>query len=163
MTKHESQGFFESDRSFAIFSYEVSHSYVLLRSMVFKTTAPNTRIDLAFFSPKLISIRTHFTGIRIEEVDMEELKNNPLNHEQVMEKGLRAYRFTGQDWTGFILAGAFYVHEDEFGFSDNSLIAMPAYWEPIDATEEQIQYHRTWNEKPIYRKRLRPVKRDGAT
>lgn len=161
MANRKSQTFFESSRRFQTFSYEVTHSYVLMRSVNLETDDPKTRIDLAFYSPRLINIRTSFTGIRIEEVGVEEFCDHPLNPRQAMRPGLKAFRFTGDDWTGFILAGAFYVHEDEFGFFENSLIGMPAYWEPIDATEQQIQYRLPRSDRPMYRKRLRAVKRDA--
>lgn len=111
---------FSSDRSFVVVSYASSHGPLLLRSR--KRHDQDRRIDILFQDVRAIELRFWFDGIRIEEVELGQLKGLPSNPLALAEPGNRAYAVTGDGWSGYILAGIARTHEDNGGPLDPSAL-----------------------------------------
>jgi hypothetical protein len=102
---------FESERSFVIFSYSMSHGLLLLRSR--KTPQTLTRIDILFKDVRVMEIRAWFDGIKIEEVEISQLQKQSSRPGDLTEIGNKAYQLSGLGWEGFILWGIVTFCEDE--------------------------------------------------
>lgn len=116
---------FESDRRFSIFSYEMSHGLLLLRSKKEPPRIP-TRLDIE--DVRAMEIRAWFNGIRIEEIETQRLeKQNSRPGDLLAETGNKAYRLVRPGWEGFILCGTMSSHEDhEEFFAPSKLLAIEA-------------------------------------
>ncbi len=102
---------FKSDRFFLVFSYEMSHGLLLLRSR--RTTAAPTRLDVLFQDVRAIELRMWFEGVEIEEVDAAYLQSAPARPDVLIEAGNKVYAVTGKDWRGYIVGGVMSVCEDD--------------------------------------------------
>jgi hypothetical protein len=80
---------FKSDRKFSIFSYEVGHGLLLLRSG--KTNEHHTRIDVLVKDVRAMEIRSWFEGFEIAEEDREYLREFRSNPIEMIEPGNRVY------------------------------------------------------------------------
>ena len=117
---------YESDRTFSIFGYGMSHGLLLLRSGKSNEHA-NTRVDVLFQDVRAIEIRTWFNGIRIEEEETPEfLKDQRSNPAQMIEPGNRIYSIRSSGWEGFVVAGLVQFVEDGGElFGPSSLVSEP--------------------------------------
>jgi hypothetical protein len=98
---------FKSDREFRIWSYEIGHRTLTLRSV--KTPALPTRIDIRFVSVDSIALPTTMSGVMLLDAGPD--------HDG------RRFIVRGAGYDGSVVAGAAAVHEDTGEFSD------PAYWD----------------------------------
>lgn len=78
-----------------------------------KTPEYPTRIDVLFKDVRAMELRAWFSRLEITEVDPEFLLDTPSKGHELMEVGNRVYRIDGGCWSGFIVGGAVFVHEDE--------------------------------------------------
>jgi hypothetical protein len=116
---------YESDRSFSIFGYAMSHGLLLLRS-VKSGGAPATRVDILFQDVRVLEIRAWFKGIKIEEVDPTFVEGRHSNPEEMIEYGNRVYAITSSGWSGFIVGGVVQFNEDDGDrFGPSALVADP--------------------------------------
>jgi hypothetical protein len=115
---------FKSDRKFSVFSYEISHGLLLLRSG--KTDEHHTRIDVLMTDVRAMELRSWFEGLEIKEEDREYLRGFRSNPVEMIEPGNKVYALRGKGWQGFIVGGSLSVQEDHRGLTDpSSLLSLP--------------------------------------
>lgn len=102
---------FESDRKFSLVSYTWSHGQLLLRSPR-PDDSSLPRIDVLFKDVRALDLRASFSGMKIVLADETLLANFPSKAAEMIEPGLQIFELTSNGWTGFVLAGAYFVHED---------------------------------------------------
>ena len=103
------------DRKFRLATYRCSHSQLLLRS----EQSP-TRLDILFKDVSACELRTFLSGLSIEEVEPDEVKDRASNAIDAMEDGQKIYLLKSEGWTGYVVAGAVFWHEDEGTFGQPS-------------------------------------------
>jgi len=111
---------FKSDRRFVVFSYEVTHGLLLLRSG--KTDKHKTRIDILIRDVRALEIRAWFEGFEFAEGDISNLVGFRSNPVQMFEPGNKIYILRGLAWEGFILGGILFIHEDSEEFTAPSAL-----------------------------------------
>lgn len=121
-----SQLVYESDRSFSVFGYSMSHGLLLLRSGKSNEHA-NTKVDVLFQDVRALEIRAWFKGIRIQEEDNPEfLKNRRSNPAELVEPGNKIYSLRSSGWEGFVVAGLVQFVEDSGElFGPSGLVSEP--------------------------------------
>ncbi|HEX7285586.1 MAG TPA: hypothetical protein VF532_05355 [Candidatus Angelobacter sp.] len=107
------------NRQFQIMTYRCSHSQLLLRSG--KTAQRPTRIDVLFKDVRAFELRTYLRDLTLEEINPAQLTGHAAQVQQVMEEGHKVYLLKADDWTGYIVAGALFWHEDEGEFGQPSV------------------------------------------
>ena len=117
---------YESDRTFSVFGYSMSHGLLLLRSGKSNEHA-NTRVDVLFQDVRALEIRAWFKGIRIEEeINPEFLNNQRSRPAQMIEPGNKIYSLRSSGWEGFVIAGLVQFIEDSGElFGPSSLVSEP--------------------------------------
>ncbi len=66
-----------------------------------------------------------FDGISIEEIAREEKFGTPSNAKFSLEPGLKQFRITTSQWSGYMIAGNVFWHADEGRFNEPSGIYKP--------------------------------------
>jgi hypothetical protein len=69
-----------------------------------------------------MEIRAFFTGIKIEECDIEYLQPFRSRPIETTEGERKAYSLKSTDWEGFIVAGPVFLHEDNKRFTEKSAL-----------------------------------------
>lgn len=117
---------YESDRTFSVYGYAMSHGLLLLRSGK-SNENPATRVDILFRDVRAIETRKWFKGIKIEEVDDPRfLDGQASNPADMIEHGNRIYALTSAEWKGFVVAGIVTFTEDNGElFGPSSLVSDP--------------------------------------
>jgi hypothetical protein len=100
---------------FRIATYRCSHSQLLLRSEY----SP-TRLDILFKDVSACELRTFLSGLSIEEVDADQLKDRASNAIDAMEDDQKIYLLKSEGWSGYVVAGAVFWHEDDGKFCEPS-------------------------------------------
>lgn len=119
---------FRSDRRFRMWSYEVGHLTLLLRSV--KELGLPTRVDVRFVDVRSIDLPTKLEGVAL----FVETEVGSSPHELAQDgitPGDRAGPYAdgrrivlrGANYEGSVVAGAVAVHEDTGEFNE------PAYWD----------------------------------
>jgi hypothetical protein len=117
---------FTSDRRFSVFSYQMSHGTLLLRSG--KTSVHHTRIDVLVKDVRALEIRCWFEGIEIREAQQDYLRDFRSNPIEMIEVESRVYALKGEGWQGFIVGGTLSVQEDDGELMEPSSLFAP--WPP---------------------------------
>jgi hypothetical protein len=125
---------FKSDRKFPLFSYQISHGPLLLRSG--RTDECQTRIDLLILDVRAMEIRSWFDGVEIAPVDQDYLRDFRSHPAEIMQPGLNAYAISSKGWQGFIIGGGLLVHEDEADFMAPGAFAAAETARPTDGEVE---------------------------
>lgn len=112
------------NRDFQIWRYDVGHGALLLRSC--KSEKEKTRVDVLFKDVRVMELRAYLRTLSIEEVPASEVLNRPTKPDGTIEHGLIVYLVKSQDWTGCIVAGAVYWHEDDGEYGQPS--ALWTHW-----------------------------------
>ena len=120
------QPVYDSDRSFSVFGYSMSHGLLLFRSGKSNEHA-NTRVDVLFQDVRALEIRTWFEGLRIEEEGNPEfLKDQLSKPARMIEPGNKIYSLSSSGWKGFVIAGSVRFIEDSGElFGPSSLVSEP--------------------------------------
>ena len=63
-----------------------------------------------------------FTGLQVREVAIEEIRSMLGGAGALREKGRKAFVLSGASSTGYVLAGALAVHEDDGEYNDPSAL-----------------------------------------
>ena len=92
---------FESDRTFQLWHYTVSHSQLLLRSP--PGSSHSTRIDILFKCVDRMDVPTSMDGLRIH-------RSGPQ------------YLLRGKKWSGSVTASVAFAAEDDGDYADPSLL-----------------------------------------
>src|SRR6266850_5675976 len=107
-------------REFQIWSYNVGHGELLLRSP--KIPSLPTRIDILFKDVRAMELRTRITGLSIEEAQPGDIMDRGTKLVDTMEKGHKVYLIKTQDWIGCLIAGAVFWHEDQGEYGQPSAL-----------------------------------------
>jgi hypothetical protein len=107
---------FSSSRAFELWMYTVSHAQLLIRSN--KGGTQTSRVELLFKDASLIHIGTVMRGISVEIVPLERFVTLDAAKHKIHDRNI--YQISSSDFTGYIVASAFVVHEDEREFNEPS-------------------------------------------
>lgn len=107
MKKQES---FISPRLFTVFSYQMSHGILVLRSA--KTTDSPHRVTIMIKDVKALELRTYIEGIAIEPSSVNEIEAEQARPNEVVEVGHNIFKVTSKSWKGYVVGGAMFVEED---------------------------------------------------
>ena len=112
-------------RPFVLFSYNVSHGLLLLRSA--KSPGSPKRVDILFQDVRAIECRTDFPDLVIEETGPDFLNVVRSKAREVIEPGHKVYSLKSGNWIGFVVGGIVSHHEDEEEFfAPSSLLPAPS-------------------------------------
>ena len=102
-------------RSFQIWSFTVSHSQLLLRSV--KTAEFPSRIDILFKDVDRINLPVSLRGLTVREVsgNAESIGITPP-----LSEGSRLFEVESEQFVGYVAAGAMLTHEDQGDYCDPS-------------------------------------------
>lgn len=112
---HFDKSMIDYKQNFVLYSYVASHGLLLLRSR--RTKLEVKRIDILFQDVRAMDIRAWFDGLIVNEISPELLNGYPSNPSVMIEPGNKVYQLTGLNWTGYVVAGAVSVSEDEGDFT----------------------------------------------
>jgi hypothetical protein len=101
-------------RPFVLFSYNVSHGLLLLRSA--KSAHQPKRIDILFQDVRALECRTQLEDLEIAEVGVDFLDDLRSKPAETIEEGHRVYSLKSGNWVGFIVGGIVTHHEDDADF-----------------------------------------------
>ncbi|HEY0530348.1 MAG TPA: hypothetical protein VGD29_01975 [Actinoplanes sp.] len=113
------QRLFQSDRSFAVWAYTVSHSQLLLRT---RAVDGQSRIDILFKPVEAMKVRTDYDGLTIRCATADE-------HDQILaatgqtEAGLRVLILETASEVDYVVTGAVGWKEDHGQDRDPSALA----------------------------------------
>src|SRR5262245_8613266 len=103
---------YTSERTFQLFSYDVTHGQLLFRSC--KTDTDPTRVDVLFREVRAMELRTWFEGLEIvQEENSSFLAARPSRPIFMFDKEIRFYRLKGNGWEGFVVGGIVSYLEDD--------------------------------------------------
>ena len=111
---------FSSDRVFSVFSYDISHGLLLLRSGKERYGKNAKRVDILFQDVVSIECRMTIDGLEIKkenEIFLEEFKSKPS---QIIEVGHNIFSISSKDWSGYVVAGSMTFFEDDRDFMASS-------------------------------------------
>jgi len=108
---------------FQIWTYDVSHGRLLLRRP--KAGGP-TRVDVLFTDVHFIQICAFFDSLSVETIKDISSLGLPISIcKATADSTLKTFKIQSADWTGYVVAGAMHVHEDEEDFARPSKIFKP--------------------------------------
>jgi len=105
---------------FAVWSFTTGHGRLLLRRT--KSDAHPTRVDILLTDVGWMCLPMTFTDLQLREVAIEEIRSMLGGAGALREKGRKAFVLSGASSTGYMLAGAFAVHEDDGEYNDPSAL-----------------------------------------
>ena len=109
---------FSSSRVFQFWRYVVSHRQLLLRSN--QTPELPTRLELLFKNVSAMKVPTHLNAVTIHQLpdDREASGTEPVD----IEPGQRIFSVTGNNYSGYVVAGALFAHEDQEDYAAPSAL-----------------------------------------
>jgi hypothetical protein len=105
-------------RKFQIWSYVAGHGQLLLRSV--EAHEHPKRVDVLFKDVRAMNLRVFIDTLIVEEVSLSDILDQMVKPVDVMESGHIIFLIKSRGWTGWIIAGAVYWHEDGGSFDDPS-------------------------------------------
>ena len=105
-------------RRFELWSYVVSHGQLLVRSN--KSNEWSTRIDILFKDVVVMEIPTLFDEILVRRSSQEEARSLQDRLGGVPTERRKLFIVQGLNFSGYVVAGAVFWHEDQGEFYDNS-------------------------------------------
>jgi hypothetical protein len=113
---------FQSDRFFELWNYTVSHGQLLLRAN--KTNLLTTRVEILFKDVLVLNLTARLKGLTINVVSRSEVHDS-LGSLDI--EGRSIYRVATADFTGYVAAASFFVHEDDLDFDAPSALLRSPY------------------------------------
>lgn len=108
-----------AERTFQVWAYTVSHAQLLLRSV--KTDVDETRVDVVFKNVRAMSLCNAFEKLSVQECAVEDLEAaTPQSGPNA-----KGYKLKSERFTGWVVADAMFVHEDDGEYGDPSAIYAP--------------------------------------
>lgn len=108
------------DRRFQLWSYQVSHSVVLLRSII--APGVGTRMDLMFRSVRAMELRQRYDSLSVDVVSIEEASRG-FGLECSDTEGRHVFSLAdGRGWTGYVVAGSMFLAADDLSEFEPSSI-----------------------------------------
>lgn len=105
-------------RRFQIWSYQIGHGQLLLRST--KDDKHPTRIDILFKDVGAIHLPALFDGLTITEATENEAHDRASQMHSLNLNSRKMFLVTGSGFSGYVLAGLVVWHEDELEYYDKS-------------------------------------------
>lgn len=108
--------FYESNRTFVVFSYNANHGLLLLRSQ-----NPNehpTRVGILIQDVRAMEIRSWFSGVQIEAAGSSYLDAWASKPLEMMDPGGCVYAINGVGWDDYVVGGIARTNEDSGECSD---------------------------------------------
>jgi hypothetical protein len=105
------------DRLFQIWTYVVSHSQLLLRSV--KTQEAKSRIDILFKNVGLVCLASSLDTIAVEQVAPSVVG---LAGTEPFLKGRTVFQVKSSNHNGYVIAGAVVCHEDQGEYHEPSFL-----------------------------------------
>lgn len=99
------------NREFQIWSYNVSHGLLLLRSAKSKNVA--TRFDILFTDVRGIELRAKLFLYVLYEMAADEVMERSIKPAETLECGLKIFYLNSSGWVGCIIAGGVRWQEDD--------------------------------------------------
>lgn len=106
------------DREFQLWHYEVTHSSLLVRSVL--TPAASSRVDVLFEGVREVRLPSVMHGLEISTSDLSRAGADPLSRSPVEPRV--TFHMQGHGWSGLVVALSFNVNERLAGYAD------PAKW-----------------------------------
>jgi hypothetical protein len=113
---------FQSDRFFELWKFTVSHGQLLLRAN--KTNVLRTRVEILFKGVLVLNLPARLKGLSIDAERRSEV-HDTLGSLEI--EGRNFYRIATADFTGYAVAAAFFVHEDDLDFEAPSALLREPY------------------------------------
>lgn len=114
MTRVQFQG------EFAVWSFTIGHGRLLFRRT--KSDVHPTRVDILLTDVGWMCLPMTFMDVEVREVALDEIRSMLAVAGALREKGRKAFVLSGAEWTGYVLAGALAVHEDDGEYNDPSAL-----------------------------------------
>ena len=105
-------------RRFELWSYVVSHEQLLVRSN--KSNEWSTRIDILFKDVIVMEIQTLFDEILVRRSSKEEARSLQDRLGGVPTERRKLFIVQSSNFSGYVVAGAVFWHEDQGEYYDNS-------------------------------------------
>ncbi len=109
----------QSNRSFQLWAYSVSHAQLLIRSPRSKEDPKN--IDVAFFGVGLIEVPSGFIGLTIEDASTKEAKAVRRRRLRDSSDVDHVYRLITDDEVFFVVAAHLRVSENSLDYRETDL------------------------------------------
>ncbi len=109
---------YESQRTFKVWDYNVSHKQLLLRSPL--TNGEINNIDIVFWGVEFISIPTIMDGLVLRKLTMVEVKDHPIT--RIRTSSLPLFGFGKSAPLDFVMAAGCKVLVNQLEIFDSSLI-----------------------------------------
>jgi hypothetical protein len=113
---------FQSDRFFELWKFTASHGQLLLRAN--KTNVITTRIEILFKDVLVLNLTAWLKGLSIDAEQRLEVHDS-LGSLDIGRRNF--YRIATADFTGYVVAASFYVHEDDLDFDAPSALLRKPY------------------------------------
>ncbi|MHB8414482.1 MAG: hypothetical protein ACYDB1_03725 [Acidiferrobacteraceae bacterium] len=96
----------------------MNHGQLLPRST--KTSELQTRVDLLFKNVGLLHLLTLCKELVVNEVQAEQIDMEPVGGEVL--SGRKTCQLVSDNFTGYVVAGTFLMHEDQSEYHDPSAL-----------------------------------------
>lgn len=116
---------FDSNRRFQVWSYEVGHGLLLLRST--KNVNNPTQVDLLFTNVAFLSLPVLFDGICISIASIEEMHKIVIQTAELQVQNRKCYYLAGQNWIGCVVAEEVTALEDSSSYFERSALLPRVY------------------------------------
>lgn len=123
------------DRRFELWSYQVAHGVLLLRSNI--GPGVETRIDLMFRGVTVLKLRDGYRDLAVDLIPMDRVEEELGDDHVALEDGMFAFSIaTGGKKCGYVVAGSLYLAEDDMDYGEPSAIDHPEFEDRILRAEE---------------------------
>lgn len=105
---------FQSDIDFKIYDYNISHKQLLIRGENF---SENYNIDIVFEGTELINCSTHLCGIKIYQLNQEEINTKGINN----NNSNRVFLIISNNIEYYIVTGIMRVYKNRLNWDESSI------------------------------------------
>lgn len=127
---------FNSDRSFLVVRYADAHGPLLLANLPNDQYKSLTKIEVLFKDVRSLELRVFINSLTIREIDIANVRPHASNPQNAVEPGLKFYSRQSSGWSGYILAGAVFVHEHKFEPGQFDAKLQSHFWQAFETPEE---------------------------
>jgi hypothetical protein len=113
---------YQSDRFFELWKFTASHGQLLLRAN--NTNVATTRVEILFKGVLVLNLTARLKGLSIDAEQRLQVRDF-LGSIDI--GGRNFYRVATADFTGYVVAASFYVHEDDLDYDAPSALLKKPY------------------------------------
>lgn len=111
----------EYQRRFEMWRFSVTHKHLLLRAN--KSESDATRVEVLFANVKVINLPTLLDGLTISELSTDEaIRQYSEVISSLYMKNSSVFVLSGKGYSGYVVAGAVYMEEDQKEYYDTSML-----------------------------------------